>query len=76
MIDVRFFATLVEPPGQGRRHFQMEARPGLTVRAVLAHEAVPEAAVHIIMVNGMHGGLDSPLRDGDRLGVFPPVGGG
>jgi molybdopterin converting factor small subunit len=28
------------------------------------------------MINGLHCTFDSELSDGDRLGLFPPVGGG
>jgi molybdopterin converting factor small subunit len=76
VIDVRLFATLAEHSRRRRRQFEVDACAGLTVRAVLAEEGLPEAAVHIIMLNGVHAGLDSPLRDGDRLGLFPAVGGG
>jgi molybdopterin converting factor small subunit len=32
--------------------------------------------VHVLMVNGVISRLDRVLVGGDRLGLFPPVGGG
>jgi len=76
MIDVRLFATLPMRSTTGRKEFQLGPRPGLTVREVVEGEGLRVADVHIIMVNGLHGSLDSELSDGDRLALFPPVGGG
>ena len=76
MIEVRLFATLRGFSRSGRPHFEFPASSGLTVRRVLAEEGVAEDAVHIIMVNGHRATLGTELRDGDRLGLFPPVGGG
>jgi molybdopterin synthase sulfur carrier subunit len=76
MIDVRLFATLPMHSATGRKEFQLEPRPGLTVRRVVFDEGLAEGEIHIVMVNGTHGTLDSELKDGDRLGLFPPVGGG
>jgi molybdopterin converting factor small subunit len=43
---------------------------------VVEAEGLSPDEIHIILINGVHGTLDSELNDGDRLGVFPPVGGG
>ena len=37
---------------------------------------VDEVETLIIMVNGKRAALDAELNDGDRIGIFPPVGGG
>ena len=37
---------------------------------------LPEDEITIIMVNGLHAALDTPVHDGDRVAFFPPVGGG
>lgn len=76
MIEVRLFATLPGLARSGRTHFELPASPGLTVRRVIADQGVAEDAVHIIMVNGRRATLGTELGDGDRLGLFPPVGGG
>ncbi len=37
---------------------------------------IGEDEVHLIFVNSARAGLDTELKDGDRLGLFPAVGGG
>ena len=54
----------------------MEARPGLTVRDVVAEAGIAPEAVYIVMVNNDRADLDTALADGDRLGLFPAVSGG
>ena len=54
----------------------LDHRPGLTVSRALESLGIPAKEVKIIMVNGIHASLDHELSDGDRLGLFPPVGGG
>jgi molybdopterin converting factor small subunit len=76
MIDVRLFATLPMRSLTGRKELQLEPQAGLTVRQVVEEEGLNVSDVHIVMINGVHGTLDSELSDGDRLGLFPPVGGG
>ena len=60
-------------PYQG---IEMEARPGLTVSEVMADLGIPPAGVKIIMLNGRHAKTEQPINDGDRLSLFPAVGGG
>ena len=74
MIDIRLFATLPLRSATGRKELQLEPRPGLTVGWVVDSEGLRRSDIHI--VNGKHGSLDSELSDGDRVGLFPPVGGG
>lgn len=50
--------------------------PGLTVAGVLAGLGIAQAEVKIIMVNGVKAQAEQPLADGDRVGLFPAVGGG
>ncbi|MCZ7665424.1 MAG: MoaD/ThiS family protein [Gemmatimonadetes bacterium] len=76
MIDVRLFATLPMRSSTKRKEFTLEPQPGLTVADVIESEGLKESDIHIIMINGSHGRLESRLEDGDRLGLFPPVGGG
>lgn len=49
---------------------------GSTVATVITALSVPLAEVKIIFINGVHAEPESPLHDGDRLGLIPAVGGG
>lgn len=60
-------------PYQG---IDMDMRPGLTVAEVMANLGIPPEGVKIIMINGRHAKIDQSVADGDRLGLFPAVGGG
>jgi molybdopterin converting factor small subunit len=76
MIDVRLFATLPMRSTTGRKQFEVPFRRGLTVREIVEAAGLESSEVHIVMINGLHGTIESELGDGDRLGLFPPVGGG
>ncbi|MBU0513379.1 MAG: MoaD/ThiS family protein [Proteobacteria bacterium] len=54
----------------------VEAEQGRSVARLLARLGIPPEKVKIIMVNGVAAGADTVLADGDRVGLFPPVGGG
>lgn len=47
-----------------------------TCRMLLNKLGIPEKEVFIILVNGLNKTLDDVLADGDRVSLFPPVGGG
>jgi molybdopterin converting factor small subunit len=73
MLEVKCFATLHEyTPDQGK----LEFTPGMTVQEVIKRLNIPLEEVKVVFVNGGHASLDTPLQDGDRIGIFPAVGGG
>lgn len=72
-ISVKLFATLRKHRFTGEEQDYPE---GVTVRDVLVSLMIPEKEAAIILINGCHGKPDSPLKEGDLLAVFPPVGGG
>jgi molybdopterin converting factor small subunit len=76
MIEVRLFADLPGHSRSGRRSLDVAWRPGLTVGSILEEEGIEPARVRIILVNGIHADLEAGIQDGDRVGLFPPVGGG
>jgi molybdopterin synthase sulfur carrier subunit len=51
-------------------------RAGLTARELLAALGIPPAEVMLIFVNGVRANLDVRLSAGDRISLFPPLGGG
>lgn len=73
-IDLKLFATLAArmPPEAG--HYPIES--GTTIARLLERLQVPATDVKLIFIDGKRGGLHSSLQGGERVGVFPPVGGG
>jgi molybdopterin converting factor small subunit len=76
-IEVRLYATL--------RAFIPEALNGIlsinmseesTVEDLLNQIQIDKNEVHMLMVNGTSSSFTQILREGDRVGLFPPVGGG
>lgn len=73
-ISIRLFASLNRyMPDTPDNH---PVRPGTTVRDLIEQLGVPVTEVKLIFVNGVKGNLSSPLNGGERVGIFPPVGGG
>jgi sulfur-carrier protein len=60
-------------PHQG---ISLEVAVGITVAGVLAQLGLPAHEVTLIMVNGRRQEADWVLQGGERLGLFPPIGGG
>ncbi len=54
----------------------VEVGEGTTIKALLENLGVPIETVKLIFLNGIHAKETEVLKDGDRLGVFPPVAGG
>jgi len=77
-ISVNLFATLVryKPENTGRDPWTMECPDGTTVGALLQLLKVPSFKARIIFVNNVHADENTVLKDGNRVGIFPPVGGG
>jgi molybdopterin converting factor small subunit len=73
-IDIRLFAGLqhYNPPSPASHPI----REGTTIRALLRELDIPDDKAKLLFVNGVKSDLDSKLRNGDRVGIFPPVGGG
>ena len=73
MIEVRVFATL----RQGRDKVTMLPSEGITNAAdILRLLHIPSEEVSILLINGFHQKPESPVKDGDIVALFPPVGGG
>jgi sulfur-carrier protein len=73
-IDLRLFATLQRFSPQSPETFTIES--GTRVRTLVQQLGIPEIKAKLIFINGVKCNLDSLLKNGDRVGIFPPVGGG
>jgi len=73
-INLKLFATLSNfTPVSGGKY---PISPGTTVGKLLEQLGVAENEVKLIFIDGKKGDLTSTLQGGERIGVFPPVGGG
>ncbi len=77
-IEVNLYATL-------KKYMKKEtfgdtstivADDGLCVEDMIQKLKIPSDLVKLIFINGIHAKRETILKDGDRLGLFPPVGGG
>lgn len=50
--------------------------PGISVRTLIEELGIPEYEVNLIFLNGEKANLDSSLSGGERVALFPPLGGG
>jgi sulfur carrier protein ThiS len=72
-INVKLFATF--------RVGRFVAKPceypvGTRIIDIIRELEIPEPEIGIIMLNSVHAEIDKQLSDGDKLGIFPLVGGG
>ncbi len=78
-VKVKLFATLQRyaPEGQfAGEPFEMELPEGSTIATVIERLAIRPHEVKVTFVNGKARAEVYRLREGDEVGIFPPVGGG
>ena len=73
MIEVRFFATLRQ--GRGKIA-EVHAEEAATALDLFRRFDIPAEEVSILLINGFHSKPEDPVKDGDVVSLFPPVGGG
>jgi molybdopterin converting factor small subunit len=77
-IELNLYASFKQylPEKSSGNSCMVEAGEGTRVRDLLARMNIPPAAPKVIFLNGVHAKGDEVLKDGDRVGAFPPVAGG
>ena len=73
-IEIKCFATLARFAPDNAENYPVA--PGETVRSLIDKLGLPAEEVTLIFVNSVRTTADAPVADGDRVGLFPPVGGG
>jgi len=73
-IQIKLFASLGKHQPKEADRFPIE--PGARVADILEKIGAPIDEAKLIFINHKRGELSTVLNDGDRVGVFPPVGGG
>ena len=73
-IQIKFFASLQKFMPASAENYAIEA--GITVGELLEQLDVPLDMIKIVFIDNVHAELTSILKGGERVGIFPPVGGG
>ena len=73
-IQIKLFAGLQSFSPSAADRYEIE--PGTTIRELLAKIEIPIDKARLIFIDGIKADLDSSLKGGERVGIFPPVGGG
>jgi sulfur-carrier protein len=73
-ITLKLYATLQSYLRAGSE--DLAITPGMTIRDLLRQLELPEEKAQLIFIDGVKADLLSVLQGGERVGIFPPVGGG
>jgi sulfur-carrier protein len=74
-VELRLFASLKKYlPGESACRYTVE--PGMPLSALLDQLCIPKDQVKLIFINGAREDAGVLLQGGERVGVFPPIGGG
>jgi molybdopterin converting factor small subunit len=73
-IQIKLFASLAQYMPDNAAVFSID--PGLPIRDLAQTLGIPLESARLIFVNGVKCDLATPLSGGERVAIFPPVGGG
>lgn len=73
-IQIKLFANLQKFMPASAENYTIE--PGTTIRTLLQQLELPENKAKLIFIDGVKAELTTILQGGERVGIFPPVGGG
>lgn len=73
-IDIKLYATLKEFMPTSADQYPIE--PGTPLSRLLDQLGIPEEQAKLIFINGIKAEKDVVIFGGERIGIFPPVGGG
>lgn len=77
-VEIRLFGGLEQfrPGARFGEPFCLALPPGACVRTLLEELGIPEEKAFSILVNGRQAAPEDALSPGDRVSIFPPIGGG
>ena len=77
-VTVKLFATLVRYKDGARaaKPFELELPEGSVIQNLIDTLKIPAEETHVVFINNIIEDVHSSLKDGDIVGMFPPVGGG
>jgi len=77
-VTVVLYATLIRknPEGTRNKPFAVELPEGATVKDLVEHLGIKENEAKQVFIKHKSRPEDFVLEDGDKVAIFPPVGGG
>ncbi len=73
-IRIKLFATLQRFMPASAENYAIKT--GTTIGTLLQQLDIPEDKAKLIFIDGLKAELTTVLIGGERIGIFPPVGGG
>jgi molybdopterin converting factor small subunit len=73
-VAIRLYATLSPKTPESADAFPITK--GETVRDILKRLSIPETDAKLVFVNAKKSPMTTVLSGGERIGIFPPIGGG
>lgn len=76
-VEVRLFSHLRRClPGVAHEGIRLAVQDGERIKDVLHRLGLSTSEPLVILLNGLATTLDGQVKPGDRISVFPPIGGG
>jgi molybdopterin converting factor small subunit len=77
-VEVVLYASLSKyhPEKAGSASFFLEVPEGSQAKWLIEHLGIPEKELKQMFIRNRRTDIDHILQDGDRVAIFPPVGGG
>ncbi|PKO08190.1 MAG: molybdopterin synthase sulfur carrier subunit [Chloroflexi bacterium HGW-Chloroflexi-2] len=78
IVKVKLFATLRKylPGVELGKSSDIELESGSSIAQLYDVLGIPAEEIKLAYVNGIFCEMDTELKDGDEIGIFPPIGGG
>jgi molybdopterin converting factor small subunit len=73
-IEIKLYATLLSYAPANASCYPIES--DTSIEKLIEELKIPKDQVKLVFSNGVKCDLGTLIQDGDRIGVFPPVGGG
>ncbi len=73
-IELRLFANLNKFTPENSKNYSVE--DNITIGRLLSNLKINKDNAKIIFINGVKKDIHDKLKNNDRVGIFPPVGGG
>jgi sulfur-carrier protein len=73
-IEIKLYATLLPFTPANADSYPIES--GTSIEKLIEELKIPKDQVKLVFSNGVRSNLGAMLKAGDRIGIFPPVGGG